>query len=831
MPAYKSFYLPESTAHYSPQIDFKVEHTKIQLSIDLELKRIEGTCSHRISSVRDGVTNINLDACGMEVKAVAIDGAPCKFAYDGEKLRIETADRLRSIHELTVEYASTPSEGVYFVNPDREHPEKEVQAWTHSEAEFARYWYPCYDHPNGKSTSELILTAPAGYTVVSNGELVSKKEGGGKATWHWKEDHPHSSYLNSFVVAKFVELDQESNGTPLQYFFPVSKKDDALRYFGETPKMVSFFEEVTGMKYPYSKYSQATVEDFIYGGMENIGATTLTTTYFPDAGSEEDFQTSYSLTNRNAVNLVAHELAHQWFGDLVTCADWSHAWLNEGFATYMQALYVERSRGVDALRWDLHIKAEDFFDEDRDVHRRPMVERRYVYADDMFEAAIYEKGAWMLHELRYIMGDKAFFGGIKEYLARFAFKNADTHDFRKVMEASSGLSLEQFFEQSFFRAGYPELEVDYSWDGGTRTASLAVRQVQKLESETPVFSLPCDVVFYTERGRRKKRIWLDSLDQKFSFELDSEPRIVELDPEEWLLKKVNFRRGTGLLLNQLEGSEDASSRAAAARLLGESKESSAVEPLKKAAMREQFWYASASAIHALGEIGTPEALNALLEVGLPRHRRTRRALAEALGKFRDNRVRAMLEQLIRTDPSPYVRCEAAISLAKSVGDDGLPLLKETMKANSPNETLAEACMAAMGHLKSEEVPSLILENLRYGKPSRVRIGATRAIKTRGFFSDQEVNVLKQILLSDKEFRVRFYLVDKILSAVHDRRFLDALRAASKIDRDPRVRRRSLEVYYDILGESEAAESVAKLKEEVERLRKQVDQLSRPAPRP
>lgn len=176
--------------------------------------------------------------------------------------------------------------------------------------------------------------------------------------------------------------------------------------------MIKVFSEITGVKYPFAKYAQTAVEDFIYGGMENVDATTLTTNRFHDAQSSEDFQVAYGSQNRNAVNLVAHELAHQWFGDLVTCSDWTHAWLNEGFADYMQVLYIERTRGVDAARWDMLTKSQDAFDEDESEYRRPIVEKSIVYPDDVFDSTTYEKGAWMVHELRYVMGDKAFFEGI-----------------------------------------------------------------------------------------------------------------------------------------------------------------------------------------------------------------------------------------------------------------------------------------------------------------------------------------------------------------------------------------------------------------------------------
>ena len=821
--AYRSFHLPESTIHYTPKKDFHTQHAKIELSLDMPRKRITGSCTLTIIPIRPGLNRVVLDACSMEIHEVSLDGSKCEFEYDQERLAINPSVPLSGSHTLKITYSSTPNEGIYFIEPDKEHPEKEVQAWTHSEAEFARYWFPCYDNPNDKFTSEVLLTVPKGFRVISNGKLVSEQENGDAVTFHWKEELPHPSYLTSFVAGKFGEVKQEAEAVQLQYYFPQSKKADVLRYFGETPRMIKVFNEITGVRYPYPKYAQTTVEDFIFGGMENFNATTLTMLYYPDADSQEDFQVSYSTPNRNPTNLVAHELAHQWFGDLVTCVDWSHAWLNEGFADYMQAMYIERTRGVDQFRWDMGAKADSFFEEDANEFRRPTVEKDFVYPDDLFGMAIYARGAWMLHELRYILGDGAFFEGISSYLKAHSFSNTDTHDFRKSMEKVSGRSLEEFFEQSFLKTGFPEFEVEYSWDEASKTATLRVRQTQKLEMRTPIFKLPCDIVMYVDGTRMKKRVMLDSGDQTFSFGQASKPAIVEFDPEHWLLKKIRFRKSVELLVSQLEGSADASSRAEAARNLGEAKVNIAVGALGRAAKKAQFWDVNASALRALGEIGTSEALSALLEAGMPAERRTRRALAEALGNFKDESARSLLITLLQNDQSPYVKCEAALSLAKAWPEGAFQHLMEAMKVHTTNETLAEACLDAMGKLKDAGIAAVVSENVAYGKPLRVRIGALKAIKNRGCLLGDEFPTIKEMLLRDKEFRVREYIVGKLIPSLGDARFLDALKEASRTDRDPRIRRKALEVFHSLSEASEASKTIAKLGYEVEQLK---DQLKR-----
>ncbi len=813
---HKSFRLPESRLHYPPQRDFHTSHIKIELGLDFQKKSIAGACTLEIEPIRKDLERARFDAREMEIRSVSVDGSPAEFRYDNAVLEVTLGSA--GNHSVRVEYSATPNDGVFFTAPDRENPGKEVQCWTHSEAEAARFWYPCHDHPGDRSTTEVILTVPKGFRVISNGTLVSTKENGPTTTFHWKEDVPHVTYLTSFIAGKFGEIVQDFQGIKLRYNFPESKRANVLRYFGETPKVIEVLGELAGMKYPYAKYDQTTVEDFVAGGEENINATTLAMNYYPDEGSEEDFQTTYGAPHQRPVDLVSHEAAHQWFGDLVTCADWAHAWLNEGFASYFQELYLEKTRGVDEMLWHLDARCGDYFDEDADEYRRAIVERNYVWPDDLFDAHLYPKGASMLHVLRFLMGDEEFFKGIASYLKTFADSVADTDDFRKSMEKSSGLQLEEFFEQAFFRPGHPEFEVGYSWDEAAKVATVRVRQAQSTDDGTPIFKLPCEIVFYVGGERRPFRVLLDSAEQTLSFSLPSRPAIVEFDPRRWLLKKVKFEKSIDLLLNQLGDSQDAFSRAEAAKDLGRMKNGMAVGGLARAAAREQFWHVRACALRALGEIGTPAAMDAILGLGMPGERHVRRAVAEALGNFKEEKARGLLQKLLKGDESPYVRCESALGLAKSWPEGAFPHLKQAMKVHSPNETLAEACLAAMGKVKEQEADRIVKDSLAYGKPTRVRIGALKAMKERGRVLDEEVPLLKGILEDPRDFRVRLYLVNSLVRTLEDRRFIEALKKASGSDREAKVRRKALEVYYQLSASAESSAAISKLRAEVEELK-------------
>ena len=634
---------------------------------------------------------------------------------------------------------------------------------------------------------------------------------------------PHSGYLNSFVAGKFDLIEDNAEGTPLQYYFPESKRADAPRLFGQTPEMLRVFESLTRAKYPFEKYSQVTVHDFMIGGMENVSATTLVDTRFPDERSEADFAARYTRPDRNHIELVAHELAHMWFGDLVTAKHWSHLWLNEGFATYLQALYLERKDGQEEFRHDMLAKAEGYFEEDETMYRRAIVEDVYVFADDLFDAYAYEKGAWMIHQLRYILGDDLFFSATFEFLKKYARANADTHDYMKVLEEMSGLSLEGYFDQAFYKAGHPEFEVSYSWDDATRTAEVVVRQTQQVDELTPVFSLPCELAFYVggpgATSRLSRRVQLHTQEERFNFELPSKPRIVEFDPEEWLLKKVKFDKPLSMFLVQLKESHDASSRRRAAEGLSVFKsDPGVVEALEKSVNDEAEHYSVRSeAAKSLGKVGSKKALEALIRLVGTKHRRVRRAVVGALGEFKDSSVKQPLLAALGGDESPYVQCQAALSYGKIGLPDAYAVLVSAVEMPSPDNAISEACLESLGYVKEPRTREFLRKHLPYGNPTRARVGALKAFAKLGWLEAEDAGLLKDLLLQDKEYAVRSQVLETT-SELLDRRLLTAVREASEKDVDPRVRRRAMEVGLLLSEASPVERALSEVKDDLERVK-------------
>jgi aminopeptidase N len=517
---------------------FDVKHIKAELAIDAKRRDVSGTVTHTLSPLHPYLTSVELD-CGTQLKVskvtVGKNPTACKFSVKGEKLTValdkpyRTADTV----DLVIHYAGSPQQGLYFIVPEGADREKPLAFWTQGESEDTREWLPCYDYPNDRATSEMIIKVAKPLFVLSNGVLIKTTENADNTTtYHWKMDMPHSSYLISLAAQEFAVYHDRLGDLPVDYY--VAKNVDeatARRFMGKTPRMIQFFGEKTGQPYPYPKYAQVCVPDFIAGGMENISATTMTDTALHDETADLE---------GDADGLVAHELAHQWFGDLLTCKDWSHIWLNEGFASYFDALFAEHDRGEDQFRLDMNASLQGYVGSDRG-YRRPVVESRYRSADDMFDSVTYAKGACVLHTLRGLVGDAAWWKGIKGYVALNKVGVVDTDDFRRAMESASGKDLKWFFDQWAYKAGHPELKVRWRFEDADKTVRVQIEQTQKVDAETPLFRLPTTIEITGSDSKTSViPIVIDAASQELVIPADAPPRMVQIDPLGWLIKEIDF---------------------------------------------------------------------------------------------------------------------------------------------------------------------------------------------------------------------------------------------------------------------------------------------------
>ena len=378
----RPFSPPEIEPKFAADKSCRIRHIRLDLAIDLSRKSLDGRCSITLAPYGDQATSVELDCVDLTIAGVA-GQARGKLPYEilKEKLRIRFPSPIKEGEEeiLLIDYCVTePVKGLYFVEPDEAYPGKPVQVWSQNEDEDARYWFPCFDAPHEKSTTEMVVTVPQGFVALSNGKLLGVEDHpqDHRRTYHWLQEVPHTTYLVSLVVGQFSEVEKTVDGLPVIHYVPHGREEDGERSFGKTPDMIRFFSEKIGVPYPYAKYAQVTVSDFIFGGMENTSMTTLTDLTLHDTRAHLDFSSD---------GLVAHELAHQWFGNLLTCRHWSDAWLNEGFATYFDALFKEHDRGENEFRYEMHRMAEEYFKEDRERHRRPVVTRLFRQPVDLFD--------------------------------------------------------------------------------------------------------------------------------------------------------------------------------------------------------------------------------------------------------------------------------------------------------------------------------------------------------------------------------------------------------------------------------------------------------------
>ncbi|HYC77014.1 MAG TPA: M1 family aminopeptidase, partial [Planctomycetota bacterium] len=572
------FAAPDAPVRRVPDRPVDVLSVALDVSVDLEGRSVEGRVEHRVKAVAETVDAVTLDAVALTILDARLDGVDAPFSHDGERLVVRPPKPWRrgDEHVVEISYRGRPERGLWFVAPDADRPDKPLQAWTQGQDEDSRFWFPCFDHPQHKTPTEVRASVPRGLLAVSNGALVERVDRGDRTIFHWRQKAPHASYLVTLVVGAFDVVEDRAGAVPLKYCVPRGRRGDALRTFGRTPKMVELFGRLFSAPYPYEKYDQLVVSDFIFGGMENTSATTLYEYVMLDASVEDAADSDW---------LIAHELGHQWFGDLVTCRDWAHAWLNEGFATYCETLWYEM--GVDPERGRKHLldTARAYFDEARESYRRPIVSGRYDAPTDLFDRHLYEKGACVLHHLRLELGDEVFFRAVSRYVAAHRDGSTETVDLRRAAEAESGKDLGAFFDQWVFAPGHPELQVRHRWDAAAKRLTLSVKQTQRRDDGTPLFRLRTRCRVWFARGHVDRTFEVSDAEHRFQWDLDDDPVGVRFLAEGAPLVALDFERPEGFLVTQLERDDDLFALAEAADALGASGARGATEALAKALAR------------------------------------------------------------------------------------------------------------------------------------------------------------------------------------------------------------------------------------------------------
>ncbi|MDG6907115.1 MAG: HEAT repeat domain-containing protein, partial [Nitrososphaerota archaeon] len=802
---------------------FKIEHTKIEIDLDFENSSISGQVTHRISPIAKQLRSVELDSVDLLIKSAKVDGKAVSFSIGASSVRVDLGFELTpgSNAEVNLNYVGTPKKGLYFRGPTKNFPARVLHAFTQGESAENRYWFPCYDYPNMKGTSEVLVHAPSNMTAISNGRLVSVTDSQkGKKLWHFSQEIPHSSYLQSLVVGEYEKISEVYDGISVEYYVPSERKQDAARSFGKTPKMLDFFSKVTGQKYPYPKYAQSVVSEFMFGGMENISATTLTDLTLHDERGHMDYQSD---------DLVSHELAHQWFGDLLTCSDWSHAWLNEGFATYFNALFREHDNGWDDFQYAMQINYEFLIEEVEERYHRQIVEKRYWDPDEIFDYHTYQKGSWVLNGIRGILGDELFWKSIRHYVSTHKASNVETSDFRKSLEQVSGLNFEKFFEQWLYSPGFPEYTASYSFEEDQKMARLEVEQSNAEIDGVPLFENPIDVVFSFVNGTRKNfQVRMSQKKTTFYFALDEKPFNVSFDPKNWILKKLVFKKPKEMFLHQLKNDENAEERIRACTGLSLFKTEDVVQALAAALDGDKFWGVRLEAGKNLGKVGTKQALDALLARLSHPDNRARRGIAFGLRYLADiedsEKAVEALVSYMNNDVSYYVRAYAAWSLGfHRKSEAAFQGLVSAIGQDSVNDQVRYRAFLGFLERKDPRGAEHAKKHLLEGKIFRGRMAAAYAL---GKCGKGIPDTLPTLLSMEKDPDV--YVKEGAAVGIEylgDPSAIEALEGWLSRESEGRVRRMLREAIYKLRQSSTQSEQVTKLEQELQKVKDESRQLA------
>jgi aminopeptidase N len=624
-------------------LDVKILHTHLDVRFNWEEKKVKGEATIYATPHYYSQDSLILDAKGFEVsKLVRLEGKreiPLKFLNTGTHLRIGLDQTItkKDTFAVRIQYVAAPDElpasggqaiadgkGLYFINPDGKDSLKPRQIWTQGQPESNSCWFPTIDKPNQRMTHELVITVDTGMITLSNGYLdFSVVHGDGQRSDFWVMDQPHAPYLTMMAIGDFTIVSDEGP-VPVNYYLEADYAAYARMIFGETPEMISFFSELLGVPYPWNKYSQVVVRDYVSGAMENTTAVIFGEFMNMDARQMRD---------NPMFDIIAHELFHHWFGDLVTCRSWANLPLNESFATYGEILWREHKYGTDAADYARHRQRLSYLFDYQYSGAKDMIRFDYEEPLHMFDGHSYAKGGRILHMLRHLTGDEVFFESLKTYLQDNMYQSVEIHQLRQAFEKVTGHDWNPFFNQWFLASGHPEVSVTYEWLPSDKQLAIHMRQTQDL-SRFPLFDLQIPFQIHQGKNSHKETLHLRDQKQTFRLALKSEPDWVHLDPEDVLLAVWNEEAPDAWLALR---ATKASRGMARQKNLESYLRTQPKEPSKilEAALEDAFWYVRITALNHIDKLDEKARQN------------FRKVIHQMAANDAEPRVRAMAMELLR----------------------------------------------------------------------------------------------------------------------------------------------------------------------------------------
>ncbi len=677
-------------------LDNDLLHSKLAVSFDIPKQELMGQATLTLKPMFYPVNTLVLDAKGFTFSKVKLNnatGKDLKYQYDDRQIIINLGryyERTET-YKVYLDYVAHPTQGpkggsaaiqsdqgLYFVDPNETDPDKPTQIWTQGETESNSKWCPTIDTPNERATHELAITVPKKFVTLSNGVFergVVNKDG--TRTDFWKMDMPQTPYLMMMAVGEYAVIRDTWNGKPIAYYVEPQYKEYATDIFPYTKEMLTFFSNRLGVPYPWQKYDQVVVRDFVSGAMENTTAVV--------------FQEFVNGTKRELLGqhrnelIVAHEMFHHWFGDYITCESWANTTLNEGFANYSEYLWLEHKHGKETA--DQHL-LEELNGYMNNTPYHPLINYHYVDKEDMFDGHSYNKGGCTLHMLRNIVGDDAFFASLKRYLTTNALSSIELAELRMAFEDELGMDMHWFFDQWYEKSGHPELEVTHTYDASAKTVTLTIEQVQKGTDIPEVFLLPLKVDIYNSAGKAIRRsIEMNTRKQSFTINnIDYNPGVVELDPEGVLLGTINYLNRSTIAWKELyHFNPSYRSRAhAVKKLIAPLREKGELKGFALSLLKDSFWEFRQTGLYILEGMGTsPESLG-------------------------------LVERLAQSDKNVKVR-EQAIKLLGATGDlKYTPLMERILSDNTLAYAITGAALTALNKLDPAKAAKSLkpLENIK-----------------------------------------------------------------------------------------------------------------------
>jgi aminopeptidase N len=841
---HKSFELPGARPHYNPDRPGQVEHIFLDLTLDIPQQSFHGTCTITVAPVRSGINQLVLDAVNLNIESVQVDETPQPFDYDGEQLHVQLLKATEADKKIKIAIAygvEKPQRGLYFIVPNQHYPNKPTQVWTQGEDEDSRFWFPCFDYPGQLATSEIRVKVPKPLIAISNGELIATEEDGDNKIYHWLQQQVHPTYLMTLAVGDFAEIRDEWQGKPVTYYVEKGYEEDGRRSMGKTPRMIEFLSDKFGYPYPFPKYAQVCVDDFIFGGMENTSTTLLTDRCLLDERA--------ALDNDRTESLVVHELAHQWFGDLVVIKHWSHAWIKEGLASYSEVFWTEHEYGKDDAAYYLLGEARSYFTEDSSRYRRPIVTHIYREAIELYDRHLYEKGACVYHMIRAELGDELFWKAIQTFVQDNAHNTVETVDLLRAIEKATGRNLLFLFDQYVFRGGHPDYKVAYSWDADSQLAKVTVTQTQAKEgkngSDSELFDLKIPIAFgFAENDNQQPTptfktfsVRVHEREQSFYFPLEKKPQFISFDFENNYLKTVSLEYPAPELKAQLQFDPDPISRIYAAKALAKKGGLEAVKALSEALMNDAFWGVRVEVAKQLAQVKLDQTTDGLIAGLKDEDSRVRRSVVEALSKIKSTQSYEALKQVVENgDASYYVEASAASALGRMVSanlkdkeDEVLQLLTRVLRERVGwNEVVRGGAISGLSQMKSSPVAlEVILEYTTPGVSQPLRLAAIRALGTisTGQTPSNTEWILEQLeeLCAETFFLTQVSVVSA-LGQMETVKAIGVLRSLAEQTPDGRVRRIAEEAIQKVQKNVGSDQAVKQLREELDLLKQENQEL-------